>query len=137
MKTQSDLKQEEFTSRNGKLYYNFNQEKKTVEEDGETRTFWEMETIEVSSKEEAKELAREYLLATTTVSSGITFYTDSDSITDLMIAERKAEKLGLEDTFSREWKTTDGWKIVTLADIKEAIDLRLENKGSLIGVSNE
>jgi len=30
MKTQSDSKQEEFISRNGKLYYNFNQVQKTV-----------------------------------------------------------------------------------------------------------
>ena len=137
MKTQSDLKQEEFTKRNGKLFYNFNQIEKTVTEDGETRTFWEAETVEVSSKADAKYVLKEYMLKTTKVTSGITFYTDADSIIDLLSAERKADRLGLPDTFSREWKTPHGVKKVTLADIREAIDLKLSNKGEIVGVGGD
>jgi len=56
---------------------------------------------------------------------------------DLFSADRKAERLGLGDDFSREWKTANGWQFVTLGDIREAIDLRLDNKGNLIGEGSE
>lgn len=74
-------------------------------------------------------------LEITEISNGLQFYTDDKSLLDLMSADREAEKLGATDADSTLWKTVDGIKQVTIADIRKAISTRLSNKAKIVGVS--
>lgn len=135
--TRADSKQEEFFTSNGKLYVNFEQVEKT---DEEGNTFWEMKTLEVQNKksayEQIKAHIREEKLYITILANGLRFYTDDESMIDLIAADRKAERLGATDLDFTEWKTADGIKQVQIKDIREAIDLRLATKGGIVGVSS-
>lgn len=73
-------------------------------------------------------------LSRTILPNGLIFYTDDKSMIDLMTADRKAERLGATDEDFTEWKTVDGIKQVKIKDIRDAIDLRLDNKANAIGV---
>lgn len=137
MKTRADSRQEEFFTSNGKLYVNFEQEEKR---DDEGNTFWEMKTLEVSDKKSAYEQIKAYIkeeqLTITTLPNGLRFYTDDASMVDLLTADRKAERLGGTDESIVDWKTADGIKEVTIGDIRQVIDIRLANKGGIVGVES-
>ena len=73
---------------------------------------------------------------TVTTSSGKVFYADTESRVDLNDAIRKAEKENLSTT---PWKLAEAFEgervvIVTLEEIREAADLALSAKGSIVGV---
>ena len=73
---------------------------------------------------------------TVTTSSGKVFYADTESRVDLNDAIRKAEKENLANT---PWKLAEEFEgervvIVTLEEIREAADLALSSKGSIVGV---
>ena len=73
---------------------------------------------------------------TVTTSSGKVFYADTESRVDLNDAIRKAEKENLANT---PWKLAEEFEgervvIVTLEEIREAADLALSAKGSIVGV---
>lgn len=65
-----------------------------------------------------------------TTTSGIRFYADDTSRNDLS----NALQLANSDTDTTLWKTPDGLKTVTFADVKEALRLGLEEKGRIVGV---
>jgi hypothetical protein len=67
-----------------------------------------------------------------TTTSGIRFYADDVSRNDLSNVLLVANS----DADTTIWKTPDGWKLVTVADVKEALRLGLEEKGRIIGAIN-
>lgn len=69
----------------------------------------------------------------TEISNGLRFYTNTESIGDIRDAIDEGNELNLLDTHEVEWKTADGIKWVTFADLKEARKTRLENKAKLVG----
>ena len=82
--------------------------------------------------EKAEALAK----LTVTTQSGKVFYADTESRVDLNDAIRKAEKENLTNT---SWKLAEEFEgervvIVTLDEIREAADLALSAKGSIVGV---
>lgn len=87
------------------------------------------ETYKSMEKEEALKM-----LDITTLQNGLRFYTDDKSMIDLMAADRKAERLGASELAVVDWKTADGIKEVTIKDIRDAVDLRLDKKGQIVGV---
>lgn len=73
---------------------------------------------------------------TVTTSTGKVFYADTESRVDLNDAIRRAEKENLSNT---PWKLAENFEgervvIVTLEEIREAADLALSAKGSIVGV---
>ena len=71
----------------------------------------------------------------TTLPNGLKFYTDNNSLLDLLSADRPAERLGASDEDMTIWKTPDGLKQVRIKDIRDAISLRLSNTASVVGVN--
>lgn len=98
-------------------------------------------------QQEAEQLAKAKQLAervktetlaklTVTTESGKVFYADTESRVDLNDAIRKAEKENLPNT---PWKLAEEFEgervvTVTLEEIREAADLALSAKGSIVGV---
>lgn len=73
---------------------------------------------------------------TVTTQSGKVFYADTESRVDLNDAIRRAEK---ENLTSTSWKLAEEFEgervvIVTLEEIREAADLALSAKASIVGV---
>lgn len=73
---------------------------------------------------------------TVTTSTGKVFYADTESRVDLNDAIRKAEK---ENLSNAPWKLAEEFEgervvIVTLEEIREAADLALSAKGTIVGV---
>lgn len=142
MKITADKKQDEFIQTNGKLYVNFNQTEVTKTEDDITSTFWEMETLEVEDRRTAyqvveafKEAQKNELLNAiiVTTTSGVRFYADPVSRTDISDAILEAQEIGASDIDTITWRTPDGLKTVTVADLKEARKLGLEEKARIVG----
>jgi len=88
-------------------------------------------TLEDSLKAIAKAEAKEAIkVITVTTESGLTFYADPESRTDLSDAISIMVDNGITEYL---WKTVDGIKQVTLNDMKEARQLGLLEKGKLVG----
>ena len=90
--------------------------------------------ITKASEKVIKEESLAKLIVTT--QSGKVFYADTESRVDLNDAIRKAEK---ENLLSTPWKLAEEFAgervvIVTLEEIREAADLALSAKGSIVGV---
>ena len=83
---------------------------------------------------EAKVVAKEAIdRIKVTVTSGMEFYADPESRTDLSDAISIMREQGLTEY---QWKTTTGVQLVTLVDMIEARTLGLVAKGNLVGVSD-
>lgn len=95
------------------------------------------EELESQAKQLAEAEKREALSKlTVTTSSGKVFYADTESRVDLNDAIRRAEKENILETV---WKLAEAFEgervvIVTLEEIREAADLALSAKGSIVGV---
>ena len=95
------------------------------------------EELEAQAKQLAGQTKTEALAnLTVTTQSGKVFYADTESRVDLNDAIRKAEKENLSTT---PWKLAEEFEgervvIVTLEEIREAADLALSAKGSIVGV---
>lgn len=95
------------------------------------------EELEAQAKQLAEVEKTEALVnLTVTTSSGKVFYADTESRVDLNDAIRRAEKENLSST---SWKLAEAFEgervvIVTLEEIREAADLALSAKGSIVGV---
>lgn len=137
MKITADSKQEEFISSNGKLYVNFNQTEVTEKVDEITSTFWEMETIEIDDKRNAPSIIKAYRLDNiiVTLEDGMRFYANNESRTDMGDAVSLALDMGATEDATTQWKTPDGIKTVTLAQLKLAKRAGLEAKAKIIGVT--
>lgn len=134
MTTTADSLQEEFFSSNGKLYVNFNQEQFA---DEEGTVMYKMETLEVDDKRNAPSIIKQWKLDNiiVTLEDGETrFYANSQSRSDISDAISLAEEMGATSESTTTWKTPDGFKTVTLAQLKKAKRLGLEAKASIIGV---
>lgn len=73
-----------------------------------------------------------------TVSSGVRFYADPESRTDLLNAWIVAKSNGWDEDLSitKAWKTADGIKEINFLDLNEAITLGLDKKGKIVGAIN-
>ena len=95
------------------------------------------EELAAQAKQLAEQAKTEALSKlTVTTQSGKVFYADTESRVDLNDAIRKAEKENLSTT---TWKLAEAFEgeklvIVTLDEIREAADLALSAKGSIVGV---
>jgi hypothetical protein len=92
--------------------------------------------LKVDNSNKAVEKTEALAKLTVTTSSGKVFYADTESRVDLNDAIRKAEKENLADT---PWKLAEEFEgerviIVTLEEIREAADLALSAKGTIVGV---
>ena len=93
--------------------------------------------LEAQAKQLDEQVKTEALAKlTVTTSSGKVFYADTESRVDLNDAIRKAENENLANT---PWKLAEAFEgervvIVTLEEIREAADLALSAKGSIVGV---
>lgn len=137
MKTRADAKQPDFIESNGKLYINIEQTEITKVEDEITSTFWEMETIEIDDKRNAPSIVKAYKLANiiVTLEDGTRFYANNESRTDISDAVSLALDMGATEEATIDWKTPDGIKTVTLAQLKLAKRAGLEAKARIIGVA--
>jgi len=98
----------------------------------------DIDTITRLEEEQALKKAKEEALKAleiTTISNGFRFYTDDKSVIDLMLARDTARDNNIPDEYTTEWKTVDGVKTVSIANIKEALSLRLTNKANAVGVT--
>ena len=87
------------------------------------------------SYNEAKTIAKEAIATIkVVVTSGIEFYADPESRTDLSDAISIMNEQSLSEY---SWKTTTGIQIVSLVDMVEARTLGLIAKGNLVGVTSE
>ena len=68
-----------------------------------------------------------------TISSGKRFYADPQSRTDLDGAVLHGYINNALDTLQEDWKTADGWQLVTFAEMKEASEMALKAKGKIVG----
>jgi hypothetical protein len=68
-----------------------------------------------------------------TITSGKRFYADPQSRTDLDGAVLHGYINNALDTLQENWKTADGWQLVTFAEMKEASRMALEAKGQIVG----
>lgn len=93
--------------------------------------------LEAQAKQQAEQSKTEALAKlTVTTSTGKVFYADTESRVDLNDAIRRAEKENILETV---WKLAEAFEgervvIVTLEEIREAADLALSTKGSIVGV---
>ena len=118
---------------NSKIYALVNK-KEEIKEDS---TQYTAIAIPINKEEDAKQAIKEYRLKNIVVEvDGIRFYADPESRADLSDAILEAQEAGLQDTYEQEWKTKDGIKNVTLAQIKTARRKGLEEKGNIVGVIN-
>lgn len=134
MTTTADSLQEEFFNSNGKLYVNFNQEEFT---DEEGKVMYKMETLEVDDKRNAPSIIKQWKLDNIIVTlddNETRFYANSQSRSDISDAISLAEEMGATSESTTTWKTPDGLKTVTLAQLKQAKRLGLEAKANIIGV---
>ena len=134
MTTTADSLQEEFFSSNGKLYVNFNQEQFT---DEEGTVMYKMETLEVDDKRNVPSIIKQWKLDNIIVTlddNETRFYANSQSRSDISDAISLAEEMGATSESTTTWKTPDGFKTVTLSQLKQAKRLGLEAKASIIGV---
>lgn len=134
MTTTADSLQEEFFNSNGKLYVNFNQEQFT---DEEGTVMYKMETLKVDDKRKAPSIIKQWKLDNIIVTlddNETRFYANSQSRSDISDAISLAEDMGATAESTTTWKTPDGFKTVTLAQLKQAKRLGLEAKASIIGV---
>ena len=69
-----------------------------------------------------------------TTKNGHRIYADEKSCIDLVRAELKANRNNIPNDYTTLWKTADGWRDITIGDIKEANDLALDEKAKLIGM---
>lgn len=118
----------------------------TLKENAPSFEYYKAEYIEnidakieekLNSFDEYKAILKEQAvraLDITEISKGLRFYTNTESIGDIRDAIDEGNELNLLDTHEIEWKTADGIKWVTFADLKEARKTRLENKAKLVGV---
>ena len=100
--------------------------------DGTPDLVAEQEVIDASL---ALEVKQQKLLAlselTVTTANGNTFDGDDTARSDMMAAIQASEILGIT---SSNWKLADNsWKLIELAELKEALALAIQAKGNILG----
>ena len=100
--------------------------------DGTPDLVAEQASIDAKIAQEAKQAKLEALatLAVTTTAGNV-FDADDTARSDMMAAIQASEILGIT---SSNWKLADNsWKLIELAELKEALALAIQAKGTILG----
>lgn len=124
-----------FYESKGKTYAVLEQKTKTIE--NTENLIYVAKVLEITQEQKLKgyeKILKEYKLNNLTVEvAGFNFYVDTESRIDISTALDEAKELGLTDDYEIDWKTKEGWKTVTVANLKEARKKALQAKANLIG----
>lgn len=124
-----------FYESKGKLYAVLEQKTKTIEDTEDL--IYVAKVLEITQEQKLKgyeKILKEHKLNNLTVEvAEFIFYADSESRIDISATLDEAKELNLTDDYEIEWKTKEGWKTVTVANLKEARKKALQVKANLIG----